>query len=446
MTITLNKTNTRLLIVFFAIFLTVIGRLYSNALLLAALFLYAFSMVKGSDFENFEIGLLLIPCIRLFDPIGITFSINLLLFLPIIIHVLRRRRVQKAAFAHTAILCILEFIHCLTLNNMGNLASNISAISTLYFCEILLRKDEEYDPIRIFRWLSYGIMMSAAAYLLVLSTRSRGILYFINRGVRFEAFANDPNYYSMYICIALSCLFVSRSGNRLDVFIAVIDFVLGLLTSSKMSFAIMVFIVAVNGFRQLSSVDRKRRNTYRSVIVVAAVIAMLNLDRVTKVYENIVRRMGASGYVYSIADLTTGRSTLLLGYLKQLITNPLALVWGYGFQYVDHIGVATSAFRRSNVSHNTFLDVFLSWGLVGAAIVAYIIYYLIKKSFQHKKPGFFDKIPAFCLILCFFALSCLSAGMFWYIVAAALLAVKNAKSKTIPVSPANNTEVTPYES
>ena len=242
MRIALNKHNRRILIVCLAIALTIVGRTVLTVLLFPAVILFAAAMLIGTDYENFEVGLLLIPCIRIFDKTGVTYFVNILLFFPVLVSILRMKKVHKEAFIHTALLCVLEAVHCLTLNNTGNLLPNLSAIGTLYFFEMLLRNDEKYDPINIFRWLSYGVILSAATYLIILSTRSRDILYFILRGVRFQAFANDPNYYSMYICIAIACLFASQASKWFDIVIVIADFLLGLITSSKMSLIIMIFI------------------------------------------------------------------------------------------------------------------------------------------------------------------------------------------------------------
>ena len=428
--------DSRILMIVLAIVATVVGRVFSPNVFIFAIAFFIIAMLMGNDFENFELGLMLVPCIRIYDTIGVSFIVNILLFVPILVSIFRNKRINKEAFLHTVILCVIETIHCITLNNMGNLFSNLSAIIPLYFCEVLIRKEEKLDSINIFRWLTFGILLSASIYLIISSSESHNILYFINKGVRFEAYASDPNYYSMYICIAVASFFISRSVKWFDIVMLLGDLLLGLITSSKMSLIVLVFIVVVNGIRQLSGLDRKRRNVFRVIFGIIVAIVIFNYQLVFKIYNNIISRMLDSSQSYNLAKLTTGRSTLFYGYLWQLVSNPLALLWGYGFQYVKYIGVSAGAHKANNVSHNTFLDIFLSWGVIGAAIFIYIIYRMIKKGFA---PGmhytFFDMIPLISCIICLFSLSCLSAGMFWYVVAAVFLTVKYAgKKKEEPVS------------
>ena len=407
-----------------AIFFSIIGRVTTSSFLFIAIILFIIAMLLGTDFENFEICLFLIPCIRLFDITGISFVVNLFLFFPILINIARSRKICISAFLHTGFLIIIELLHCVSLGDTSNIASNISAITGLYFCEILLYKHEYYNPINIFRWLSYGSIFSAICYLMAGSAYSRNLLNYINRGVRFEAFANDPNYYSMYICIAISCFFLCKSIQWHDIVIVLFDFSLCLLTYSKMSILVIILILGLYGFRQLSRIERNR-NAYRVIILAIVITVILNIDRVESIFANIYARLVNVSQPYNIAALTTGRSTLLIGYIKQLLSNPIALIWGYGFAYVNHIGVAINANTANNVSHNTILDVFLSWGMIGAIAMIYIIHSIIHKGFDHNKHyGFYNKTPILCLLLCMFSLSCLSAGMFWYMVSATLLAVK----------------------
>lgn len=427
MIISKHRHNIREVSLGIAILLTMAGRVVSNGLLFLAIVFYLYTMLKGTDFENFEVGLLLIPCVRLFDIIGISYTVNLLLFFPILVHMLRNRKIVRNAFIHTVVLCMLEFLHCIVLNNTENIVPNLSAISLLYFCEILLYRKEEYDPINIFRWLSFGAILSAGTYLLdVVASRSRDIFYFINHGIRFEAFANDPNYYSMYICIAIAAFFSSKNNKWYDIGILVIDFFFGLITLSKMSLIIIVFVFTANGFRQLSSIERKKRRVYRAVVLVTFAAIVFNINRINVIISNILVRTYFSSHNHNLALFTTGRSTLVFGYIRQLFTNPVAFIWGYGFQYVKYIGVAMNVRYRNNVSHNTFLDIFLSWGIIGAVIVGIIIFRIVSKSFDHeKKYSFYDKLPLYCFVFSLFSLSCLSSGMFWYMVAASLLTVKN---------------------
>ena len=108
-----------------------------------------------------------------------------------------------------------------------------------------------------------------------------------------------------------------------------------------------------------------------------------------------------------------------MDYLNILFDDPMTLLFGKGFDYYKHLPAITS-----QQSHNTYLDIILSWGIVGTVVFLLILYTWVKKYKQKIHDvnfSFSSKLPVFILMLSFFSLSFFSAGMFFFVVSFCLI-------------------------
>ena len=121
-------------------------------------------------------------------------------------------------------------------------------------------------------------------------------------------------------------------------------------------------------------------------------------------------------------DLSALNDLIQSYYLEELVTNPAVTAFGYGLQYnetEEYIGFKL-------IAHNTYMDLIMSWGIVGVVIMLVIFWQMIRQinHIRTERLTFNHFVPMIITAFTFLALSCLSASMFWWVVFASLLPLK----------------------
>jgi len=406
--------------------LVVFGNRTSSAgvLALAAVFI-SFCILKSDISNAFCWALFLVPNIRMLDGIGITFTVNAMMALPLIVYFFRMgfRKLSAVALLGSVSLCIMELFHDAALANLENVVT-IIGWSLNMFLAIIVTVDSRVNISKndIFSALASGIIMSAVMYL---SSGRTSILLFLEnlyRGARFSAFADDPNYYSLYICLTIACI-LNVTGKSIYKFCITLLLVgIGLLTASKMCILLMVFEFVLI-FLQIFNNHKDNRDNKK--FIVALSIGLLSgliilRDYVIVFANNFIRRLGdLAGNSFDLDRITSGRMTIVMEYLEILFNDFVCFFAGYGFNY--HLFLDQSSRKGA---HNTYLDLILAWGIVGVIIFIIILYYWIKifkKSRNIQKIEFIKRIPMIVLLINFLDLSCLSASMFPFVIAVVMI-------------------------
>lgn len=401
------------------------NRLASAMVLLVAASFIAFTILLSSVEDAFCWAIALIPNIRMLDMTGVTFLVNALMALPIVVYFARLgvKKLSSIAVLGTLLVFAIEFLHDMVLCDLGNLVSIAGWSLNIFLCiQVTVDSRVKIAKNDIFSALSSGIIMSAMIYFASGLENISHIVTTINSGTRFTAFASDPNYYSLYICLAISCI-LSVSGKGLYKFIVMILLVaVGLLTASKMCFILMIVEFAIM-FLQLFNEKPANKDNRRFVFISTLgliVVLIVFKDYVHVFVQNFIRRAGQTGDGGIDWDtLTTGRSRIVLEYINVLFTNWQCTLFGYGFSYHLFLGNSTG-----HGAHNTYLDIFLAWGLLGTIVFTVILYCWLKKyiSKRHiKKIAFVNKIPTIILLINFLDLSCFSASMFPFVLTVAMM-------------------------
>ena len=421
----------RKILILFGLISMALGTMFSSSLLFISIICIALSMIYSDDFDNFKACLILIPLIRVYDTLGVTYIVNGLIVLPVFTLLMKSRRVNKRALFHFFLLLSLEVVHIVVLNNLGNFMSNISAIFPLFFCEAILLGAQKdcYDITSASRWLSTGVVLSALLFLMNNPVYFRTIIYSVIDGARFSAYADDPNYYSLYTIMGMVGLLNGSTHKWYDYCILPVLVAIGLLTASKMCAVMMVITVLVYSGRYLMSSMPARKRFIKRILVVAIVATIVFRNSISALFVNLLSRLGGRSTNLSINSVTTGRAQLLVDYLVSWLKDPIAIVFGYGFQYRDSFNVVLHNRNYTSVAHNTFLDIILSWGIIGlflmAIVVADLFFVAQNKQRCYRKT---NKYPIIALMLMFMSLSCLSAGMFWYMITLTFLIAANVNS------------------
>lgn len=180
---------------------------------------------------------------------------------------------------------------------------------------------------------------------------------------RFAGTDIDPNYYSIQVLIAISCLLVyiyySKGVKINSILLAVVLSFLGLLSLSKMYVISLLFLIIIT-IALISKKNLKSGLKFFSLILFCgAVAAFFSFDYF---YNSFAQRFGGAGS--NIDSLTTGRSTIWLMYLSEIFGNIKILFLGSGYG---------TRFLNDMMSHNIYLIAFYYMGVIGVLITLFYI-------------------------------------------------------------------------
>lgn len=420
---TKNSINTYIFPVVFIV-LCMLGNYISKLFLYAAFISVIVEIILNPLEDAFCFSFFLIPSIRILDGTGISFLVNLLIALPLVKYIVRNGlRFSAKVLKFAVLFLIIIAAHDICLRDFSRLASECCWLMSYMMCAIVIENSLFVDKRKIGEYFALGIIGSAVAYLVTHQAYTKVLFDYIMDGGRFEAYADDPNYYSLYICLTVAILLSSRKKNVAYLLYTVALVVVGFLTASKMCMILMILIVlfTVVFYIVQSNTRRSDLKFIRKLLALIVIALIYCRNLIVKFINNLFSRAGLSNGSLNLNSLTTGRSTIFLNYITILHNNILALVFGAGFSYNNYLGEATG-----HAAHNTYLEFVLCWGLIGAFILVGSFYELFGGYFSKFKSnrGLTEWIPMIILGLNFLDLGCMSATMFWWVLTAAVISTR----------------------
>lgn len=365
--------------------------------------------------KNIYLTLFLIPNIRMFDSLNVSFLVNSLLFLIFFKYCfLEKKGIHRMVFVNMVLLFFLEFLHVF---RTGNIAVYIPLVSWLsswgIAFSVIFDKKLKITKKYFYWYLAIGVLVSTLFGAII----GNGFMNLItlNPYFRFAGMAGDPNFFATYILLIIfsTQYMLGRDyQNKNKYALSFLLFsVLGLLTLSKMFVLIYSAMLAINFVLFIGSnikrKDKKQRKFFSVLLGVFGVVGIIFYDLFFQLIQNFITRFSVSNVSGSaLNQLTTGRSSLVGFYLSKLADDAQLYLFGNGLSY-------EKSFNTLAV-HNTYLDVILSWGLVGVACLffmgGYLIYYCSKNYIWSKE--IYPYFPLLVFGVTLFSLSFLSADMF----------------------------------
>lgn len=384
-------------------------------------------MYFADDSYRTGFSLMLIPNIRMFDGLGNTFFVNIILFAPLVFKIIRERRIISTAMIHTLLLATMELVHIIARQSYEFLIPNMVTIFTLLYVEtILIDKNTPIDFADVTRKFAFGSIYSAVVSFVIHSMNGHDMsIYFKGYGYRFTGYAADPNYFSVYMCLALAMLFIIHSHKKRDIVYIFALIGIELFTLSKMALAIMLLIILYVAAKAVKNGFSHRTRFIKRFLLISIGLAAIFSERIANLLDITFSRLRQqNGSAITLDTITSSRSTLVSFYFETAFKEPMLPLVGYGLQYNDVF--------METLSHNTYFDILLSWGIPGVVLFIAIIYTMITHlvSACPEKITFDHLLPLFLLGLMLFSLSCLSASMFWWIICAAMLPLKGLENAT----------------
>ena len=249
-----------------------------------------------------------------------------------------------------------------------------------------------YDFYNLNFFFSLGIIAAAlsAYYLVKYPMIARFIdVHSVQAVTRYSGYYGDANFYSAHIVAALAGYLVmfGNAGKRtfISILMSIALLYCGLLSVSKTFVITAILVLFLWVFRILFI---KKNFSYK--VVTIAVIGMVGITIIasnlfSSLFDVIAIRFGNSS---TLSDLTTGRSTIWLDYLRYFADNPAVIFFGNGY---------VNLLLDEHSTHNTLLQGVFQFGIVGCLILFFWLRDLFKITLRNVKMG--QKHFFACLIL-----------------------------------------------
>jgi hypothetical protein len=316
------------------------------------------------------------PFYNLFKFGGIGISYYNILIVAAIIALLPKIQVAKRFFNCVLILGVL-CVYMIAINVLQNGSLGISSVLLDFFIPLTLFATVMmvYDEID-FRLLIYsfsiGLIIASLCGMEIISlphfsSYVTTVHYRLGslRLVRLQGTTGNPNYFSLDLNMAISCLLILVNSKHRIVNITLLAFltVFGVMTLSKTFLITLAITFVVYYLKQLSYINIK--NVFTAGLVLLLLVLFFNSDSVYVV--SILSRFNESSY--NIDMLTSSRWSIWIGYLQYIFTNIYVLIMGRGTiaPYLIIDGWASYAM------HNTYIEVLYYVGIMGAIILVYFI-------------------------------------------------------------------------
>lgn len=371
-------------------------------------------LMQKSEF-NIYLSLFLIPNIRMFDSLSISFLVNSLLFLIFFKYCfIDKKGIHRMVLVNVVILFFLEFTHVF---RSGSVAAYVPLVSWLsswgIAFSVIFDKKLKITKEYFYWYLAIGVLAST----LFGAALGNGFMNLItlNPYFRFAGMAGDPNFFATYILLVIfsTQYILERDYQNKNKYVLSFLFfsVLGLLTLSKMFLLIYSSMIGINFILfislNLKRKNKKQRKFFNILLGAFIIVGILFNDLLFQLINNFITRFSVSNVSGSaLNQLTTGRSSLVSFYFSELTSDVRLYLFGNGLSY-------ETTFNTLAV-HNTYMDVILSWGVVGIGclliIGGYLIYYCSKNYIWSKEVYSYFPLIVFSVTL--FSLSFLSADMF----------------------------------
>ena len=335
--------------------------------IIASIIIYAI-IVFSSIESGLGIVLLLLPLSGMFDDVGFLHLFNL----SVVVFSIKCffNSCLKNKFNHNSIfalvfliiLIIYEIINAI-LNNIFNSSyfNNFSIWFGYILIIVLSSYLNEINPKKMFLMLFVGFIVSCGLCVVDILTKWGTE---VPNEYRFVGLMRDPNYYSLIaIIIIFSSVYVFKKN--IKYVFSIIAFFLGLLSVSKMFlFLCAIGIICYLLHYILMLIIEKKRINDVFIKVLFGLIIIFMVVYITGAIDFFVNKYL---FRFSSYKLTTGRDYIQGSFIKILSNDTITLLFGKTLDYNKVFKIAY-ADSLEMVAHNTYLDLILSFGIIGTVL------------------------------------------------------------------------------
>lgn len=313
-----------------------------------------------------------------------------LLLLILSAKILYRKNMRKAKYAISCFLILgLEFILDFLNVSNGQLLVDLTCIFFVFcaFGNIESLKVNVYD-------VFFSMSFSFFAVVYYVLTMDGGINRFLKSfmsasyAYRFGHEYGDtvggamaiPLYAALIISCGITILLLKKNRsfyqNIFIVFSSLAALIFGAMTVSR-SFYLCLLITLLSFLLFRSNNSRmSKMGIILLIIVVYAYLSFSESQIVEKVFSNLQLRMDAG-----VEEGTGGRTDIWLSCVNYLLDHPLRFLFGCGISYYPQLGVLQGEMFSAG-SHSLILDLMMSLGVFGTAVIATVCISPLKRALK----------------------------------------------------------------
>ena len=238
-----------------------------------------------------------------------------------------------------------------------------------------------------------GKLLAASGYNVLLAVANLRRLGLNQRTMSVTGAELNPNTLGVLCVLCITGLLqlrISKEAKKSDIFIVLLLLVFGALSSSRTYLVCLAIMALLLLFSQQGGPSKKIR--YLLSIAAFSLVALL----VMQLFFPDVLRFYISRFQSD--DITTGRDTLFITYMRFILSNPTVAFFGIGLYQFD--SKITSVYNvASHVPHNGIQELWIAWGLPGLILFALFLTTMVWRSRRiAKEQGLLNFIPLLVLL------------------------------------------------
>ena len=284
-------------------------------------------------------------------------------------------------------------------------------------------ESDDYDYRHVLYAFCFGIIISSCLGMLreqlpIIESFSKDGMHKIGHeeyAARFVGLNINPNYYTMDISVALSCLVTTICTHKMkpiEMILFVVLAVFGLMSVSKsflLVLVVMVVILLLNSLRRGGTAFFK----LSFVLILAGVLILTFAKEAVETYMLRLNEDPSS----DLSSITTGRTDIWFEYIKTTLKNVKTLFFGAGL-----------GMQLERAPHNTYLEMVYYIGAVG--VVLYL--FVFKSSIAIKKfpKNIIYYVPILIILIRFMGIGMFIQDTLWYYMVIICLLLKEANKFT----------------
>lgn len=411
------------------------AEIISQSLFMIGLFIYMlYKIICDKSLYAFPYLLILLPNLgAIFIPGVPAPLLNLLVPFAIVKMIIteRTKRLDVELLVVTLFLFMYEFLH-IFLYNLNNLFTMTSWVLVIFYVVMVVSDDKHnYNHEICVKYFVAGVTISSIYGLYSNLVNLGSLVNFNQTNVtdRFAGAAGDPNYYSLYVLVALFSLtsLLDRRRNLLSKAAHVGYFVVLPIVASMSLSRMYLIVLAITGLLYILRVmlSLYEYNIHKKALLlifsigtgIALALPVNIMNNVNLVLERFTMYKG------DLTALTSNRNLIASYILNFLRENPLYLLFGVGIQgYGDRIGVGVG------YAHNILLELLAASGIVGTLLFAFFVAMLLYKVREHSRGGsrrrvrVMGALPLIAIAISYMAINAIEVESFYILL---LFAMKN---------------------
>ena len=380
------------------VFLAIIVGTFNGIFSCVALFLSILAIVFFPEEDSLCLLFFLMPFANIFkfSATSQSFLTYLLLFF-VLWHFFKKRSINIAFLV--AFLFFVSFL-LLQMFISIDLFRTIKFVANILFVYFAINAKTSNNNRKIFLFYILGISLSSIIAIsntipnLNAYIGAKDLGYEYGELARFSGLFADPNYYSTHL-IASLCLIVILDHKKqlhaiFSIVLAILLVVFAILTFSKSAFLMLLLPLALFLYSKIKS---KKYIAFCLLFLISLILIGATLTGEIQGFETILSRFEQGDDVSSI---TSGRSTIWLEYLSDLMNSYEGLFFGKGFG---------APLVNEHATHNTYIDFLYYLGIFGTLLLGVLFFSLIRTKKTVSQRNILNYSIWICISIMYFFLS-----------------------------------------